>query len=918
MTRRRPGARAALALLCGAAVLVPAVGTTSASFTASADAASASFAAAELGPLTGVEAGHSAAGGITVAWDALVRPDVATEFHVERTVDGVTTVVDVGDGVIGPDDTLPPVGEAVPAVSDVVAGNQGSCAIAAAQLYCWGPYDSANRPVRIGGALAGHAVTDVAIGIQHRCAVADGEAYCWGTGTGVGSTTPAKVGGLLVGKTVTAIAAGSARSCAIADARLYCWGSNQWGTLGDGTTTTRTTPVAVAGALADAEVTDVSLGSIVSCAVADGRAYCWGSGGYGGLGGGTAANSSLPVAVDTSGVLAGRTVTAVAVYYDHVCVLADAWPFCWGLNSSGALGDGTLVASLVPVAVASGELAGRTVTRLSTGYRASCAIAGDEAFCWGRESANLYGDGANGSRTVPTRVAGLSGAVTAMSTAANHVCAVADAAVYCWGSGFDGLLGTGAVTERTEPTAIDTSNMSSIACAPGWRPLDALQRCGAPSDAAIPGFVDEVQVTADTRMVSEISIGGRHSCVVADAAAACWGENSWRQLGDGSMDDRTEPVLVQGLDGRTVTAISPGDSHTCAIADGAAYCWGDGDLGRLGNGGTASSGLPVAVVGLEGRTVTDISTGDSAHSCAVADGVAYCWGWRAGGGVGDGSTEGTQLTAKAVGGQLEGHVVSRVVVARNLSCAVADLGTRVFCWGSGEQGRLGNGDTADHASPVPVVTSGVLAGRTITDIAVSSYPNTEATVCVVADADPFCWGSGTSGVLGNDTTAFSTVPVAVTTGGDLVAGTSRSISGGARSMCVVADGVGVPICWGQVVTSNLPVAVTVTGMPAAPVEAVAVGSTHTCVVAAGRPYCWGGTEGLPLLGDGSLDASTTVVPVTTVGALTAGGCPSGWVAVGAAMCAPGPTTDVSYRISYGKRGWWSPSVVVDAAWTGGA
>ena len=102
-------------------------------------------------------------------------------------------------------------------------------------------------------------------------------------------------------------------------------------------------------------------------------------------------------------------------------------------------------------------------------------------------------------------------------------------------------------------------------------------------------------------------------------------------------DDLTVPATIEG---KTVTAVSAGGAHSCAVADGAAYCWGSGSDGRLGDGSATARSVPVAVDAtgvLAGKTVTAVSVG-SAHSCAVADGAAYCWGWGASGQLGDGST----------------------------------------------------------------------------------------------------------------------------------------------------------------------------------------------------------------------------------------------------------------------------------------
>src|SRR5690606_1462446 len=131
--------------------------------------------------------------------------------------------------------------------------------------------------------------------------------------------------GVLSGKTVTDISVGDQYSCAVANGAAYCWGQNTSGSLGNNSTTTSYVPVAVytGGALSGKTVTAVSAGLSHSCAVANGAAYCWGANIYGQLGIGATTASSVPVAVNTSGVLNGKTVTAISAGQTHTCAIAD-------------------------------------------------------------------------------------------------------------------------------------------------------------------------------------------------------------------------------------------------------------------------------------------------------------------------------------------------------------------------------------------------------------------------------------------------------------------------------------------------------------------------------------------------------------------------------------------------------------------
>src|SRR5690606_2992606 len=132
--------------------------------------------------------------------------------------------------------------------------------------------------------------------------------------------------------------------------------------------------------------------------------------------------------------------------------------------------------------------------------------------------------------------------------------------------------------------------------------------------------------------------------------------------------------------------------------------------------------------------------------------------------LGDGQTTGSVTSPQLVGGALTGLTVTRVLAVTGLSCAIAHppgapLATTVYCWGTGASGQLGNGTTTASLVPTPVTMTGALAGRTVTEIAAASYDFGVVTVCVIADADPFCWGGGGHGQLGNGATGDSSVPV---------------------------------------------------------------------------------------------------------------------------------------------------------------
>lgn len=200
-----------------------------------------------------------------------------------------------------------------------------------------------------------HSATRVTAGWMHACALLNsGEVYCWGNNAigqiGDGTTTnrlsPVAVQSLF---SVTKISAANYHTCAMSSmGAAFCWGYNEYGQLGDGTTITRTAPVSVQFSGLNT-ILDISAGGNThSCAILDdGSAACWGQNEHGQLGDGTTTTRISPVIVPDSNGL-----TQVSVGEMFSCVLSQVGRvWCWGFNDSGQLGDGTADDRLGPVEV---------------------------------------------------------------------------------------------------------------------------------------------------------------------------------------------------------------------------------------------------------------------------------------------------------------------------------------------------------------------------------------------------------------------------------------------------------------------------------------------------------------------------------------------------------------------------------------
>jgi len=201
-----------------------------------------------------------------------------------------------------------------------------------------------------------------------------------GDSTITNSSVPVAVsaGAIPAGATITQIAAGALHSLALSSTgQLYTWGLNVYGQLGDGTTTNSDVPVAVsAGAIpAGATITQIAAGALHSLALSStGQLYTWGLNEYGQLGDGSTTNSSVPVAVSAGAIPAGATITQIAGGEYHSLALSSTGQlYAWGKNANGELGDGTNSNSSVPVATS--LPAGTTIDALARGSFAEHALA---------------------------------------------------------------------------------------------------------------------------------------------------------------------------------------------------------------------------------------------------------------------------------------------------------------------------------------------------------------------------------------------------------------------------------------------------------------------------------------------------------------------------------------------------------------
>lgn len=386
-------------------------------------------------------------------------------------------------------------------------------------------------------------------------------------------------------------------------------------------------------------------------------------------------------------------VTSLSLGFHHTCaLLSDGSVRCWGHATWGQLGYGntTIIGDdELPSSVGSVDLGGKAVQLSVGGYQSCALLEGGTVRCWGIGQYGQLGYGNKnnvGDDETPASVGVVDVGGTAISIVAGpyHTCAVLTGGkVRCWGPGLYGELGYG--------------NKETV------------------GDDETPASVGDVDVGGP---VKALALGDFHTCALLEnGKVRCWGRSTEGELGYGNTetigDDETPASAGDVNVGGTVTQITAGENHTCALlVGGAVRCWGNNydSLGELGYGNsntigddeTPASAGDVAV----GGTVVALAAAGF-HSCALLESQnVRCWGYGAEGqlGYGNSNTIGDNETPATAGDVDIGGAVARIATGAYHTCALLQ-GGGVRCFGSADFGQLGYGnksDVGDNETPASV------------------------------------------------------------------------------------------------------------------------------------------------------------------------------------------------------------------------
>lgn len=589
--------------------------------------------------------------------------------------------------------------------------------------------------------------------------------------------------------------------------------------------------------------------------------------------------------------------------YRHTCVLlAKDQVLCFGWNKHGQLGDGTCSDVHQPALVQGLK----NVNSLAAGNHNTCALmSSGEVACFGDTLSHQLGGDVQSTQchSFPAKIPELFDAIE-VTAGRSHICARRkDGQVACWGDNTNGQVSEQIKADTSKPQEVGIDDAIQIAAAydytcavratgelvcwgdlgPGRGRSSHLMPIKTPDKVirVAPGLFHTCALLASGRVwcwgsnsselghhedgvveglseAVDIVAGDRHTCALqSDGAVGCWGSNIHGQLGDGTTRSRDDFIKIANL--ADVTSMTAGSSFSCAIVSGESlWCWGIGDYGQFGNGQASYQRLPVKVSQLP--EALHITAGAS-HTCALlADKTIKCWGSNMYGQLGDGSYNDSHKPV-VVG---INEPVLQIAGAKRHTCARLAKGN-VKCWSGAVDKAVrrwrSDGQPAQSDPPATVLPEGaqeIVCGR--------------AHACArLEDATVVCWGSNTSGQLGDGTRTSRDNPNEVH---DL-RNVARLALGREFSCALRTDGS--VACWG----SQDPLAgpadhqlLPVDVLPSGSAVGITAGSGHACVWNRKKQVtCWGNNHHHQL---GNPTAGQISGPVIVTDMTDAIGATAGW------------------------------------------
>jgi alpha-tubulin suppressor-like RCC1 family protein len=390
----------------------------------------------------------------------------------------------------------------------------------------------------------------------------------------------------------------------------------------------------------------------------------------------------------TCSISFGQCWSKVAVGFSHtVAIASNGTLWAWGDNSSGQLGDGTLIEKYLPVQIGTAN----NWVDVEAGSNFTLALrengitgTSKTLYAWGENFYGQLGDGTNIRKTIPTQI-GSPANWQQLSAGENHVIAIkatgtfgVNRYIFAWGRNNNSQLGNGTIINSNLPVQIGNS-------------------------------VDWEKVAAG----EDFSIATK-----TNGNLYSWGKNDFGQLGNGTTNIVTAPTIVGSAN--DWLKISSGRGHVLAIkTSGALFAWGENTYQELGIGVGTYQTVPIQV-----GTAIDwyqVAAGKSYSLASKNGGTLFSWGYNGSGQLGIGTliTTGTRTQIGT------NNIWTNQIQAGGVFATAIQSNGSLWAWGNNQAGQLGNGTTNQTTFPIVVAcpaslsTSEQIANHTTFVI----YPN---------------------------------------------------------------------------------------------------------------------------------------------------------------------------------------------------
>ena len=663
----------------------------------------------------------------------------------------------------------------------------------------------------------------IGAGKLHTCAIDEsGFLYCWGWDmygqlgigykTNYAQTSLHEVSNPYDNKWID-VDGGNTHTCAIdSTGTLYCWGENNHYQSGQSDNSTNYLTPVIVGTVGKVW-TAVDVGYYFSCAKDDqDKLYCWGDNSHGQVPGSSATH--YPTEISNSD---NTRWSVFSAGYDHACGIDENGSlWCWGRNNYGQIGNGTggdgtenyNVNASSPVKIINHNNSTLTWESVNTNGHETCAIdENNDMWCWGKGDNGTFGNGTMKDSNYPVKV--INKSIDGWQLVANgidHTCGVdTDNIVWCWGRNYDdhnksGQLGIGLNRTFSVNTPILIKNKFSIP----WKTVSTVDdtTCGIDINHQLYCWGDNYYgqldnydgilknsygfpLTSDSIYnVKKICVGFANICGIDEnSELLCWGANNFGQLGNYTTDNSYYPVLITNGQNSRWESVGLGGYHTCGVdKDDDLWCWGGNDHGQLGDGTTVHSSYPLFITNSQNISWKSISLGVY-HTCGIdKSDRLWCWGGNDYGQLGDGSNADSNYPVLITNGQ--NNTWKSISLGAYYTCGIDENG-KLWCWGSNNNGQLGDGTTINSSYPLLITNS---QNSKWESISVGYYH----TCGIDENGKLWCWGKNNGGQLGNGTIVNSNYPLLIANSQNSL---WKSVSLGSFHTCGIDDTNNL-WCWG--------------------------------------------------------------------------------------------------------------------------